>query len=207
MIGSVMNNINCLWTIPTGICIGAIVLSFWKQHHKKRRMQLSEVCPAESAEAAFVREWTTALKEYARTFNGLYNGLLRVQGGSAKKPEKVLREWCQRTHCKLENQSVDTLCQEYIQPLIEAVDCEGLAKWAGTLLDAAAAAGISKEVSEKLVLTEDNADAYVEWDGNDLYPDDEIEIITPAWYQNGKLLEQGQCKVISAKESSHSSKE
>lgn len=62
----------------------------------------------------------------------------------------------------------------------------------------AAAAGITKETSEKLVLTESNAADYVEWDGNELSPEDEIEVITPAWYQNGKLLEQGQCRIVSA---------
>lgn len=154
----------------------------------------------EPVETIFLREWTAALVENARTFNGLFNGLWRVHGGSAKKPEKVLREWCQRTHYKFESQSVDTLCQEQILPLIEAEDREGLTKWAGLLLDAAAAAGITKEDAATLVLTESSAGAYVEWNGEELYPDDEIEVITPAWYQNGKLLEQGQCKVISAEE-------
>lgn len=95
---------------------------------------------------------------------------------------------------------MDILCQKQIQPLIEAEDREALTKWADLLMDAAAAAGITKEEATTLVLTETNADAHVEWDGNDLYPDDVIEIITPAWYQNGKLLEQGQCKVTSTEE-------
>ena len=95
---------------------------------------------------------------------------------------------------------MDILCQEHILPLIEAEDREGLIHWASLLLDAAAAAGITKEDAATLVLTESSAGAYVEWNGEELYPDDEIEIITPAWYQNGKLLEQGQCKVKSTEE-------
>lgn len=148
----------------------------------------------ETSEESFLREWTLILTDHARVFNGLFNGLKRVQNGTAKKPEKVLREWSQRTHYKWENEPVDRLCQEQIVPLIEAEDRESLTKWACLLLDAATAAGISIEETETLVLTEENADAYVEWDGNELYPEDEIEIITPAWYQNGKVLEQGQCR-------------
>ncbi len=89
---------------------------------------------------------------------------------------------------------MDTLCQEQIVPLIETQDRENLTKWACLLLDAAAAAGIRNEAAETLSLTNENADAYVEWDGNNLYPEDEIEVITPAWYQNGRVLEQGQCR-------------
>ncbi len=148
----------------------------------------------ETVEDIFRREWTLVLTENARVFNGLFNGLKRVQSGTAKKPEKVLREWSQRTHYRWENEPVDTLCQEQIVPLIEAQDREDLTKWACLLLDAAAAAGIRNEEAETLTLTEENADAYVEWDGNDLYPEDEIEVITPAWYQNGRVLEQGQCR-------------
>lgn len=148
----------------------------------------------QNTEEIFLREWTLILTEHARVFNGLFGGLKRVQNGTAKKPEKVLREWIQRTHYKWENELVDTLCQEQIVPLIESEDRENLTKWACLLLDAAAAAGITIEEAQTLVLTEENADAYVEWDGNDLYPEDEIEIITPAWYQNGKVLEQGQCR-------------
>ena len=136
------------------------------------------------------------MKEEARTFNGLYNGLLRVQTGAAKKPEKVLREWCQRTHYKFEGQTVDELCQEHILPLVESQNQEELVKWAEILLNAAKEAGVTKEEVDVLVLAEENAEAYVEWDGEEIYPDDKVEVITPAWYKNGKLLEQGQCKLI-----------
>lgn len=164
---------------------------------KLRRKKSDKIIPEqESAESIFQREWTVVLTENARTFNGLYSGLMRVQSGNAKRPEKVLREWSQRTHYKFEGQPVDMLCQENIQPLIAAPDRDGLTKWANLLLEAAAAAGIIKEESSSLVLTETNADAYVEWDGNDLYPEDEIEVIAPAWYQNGKVLEQGQCRKV-----------
>ena len=174
-------------------CMKAIIALPTKLRRKKSGKIILE---QESTESIFQREWTVALTENARTFNGLYSGLTRVQSGNAKRPEKVLREWSQRTHYKFEGQPVDMLCQENIQPLIAAADRDGLTKWADLLLEAAAAAGIVKEESSSLILTEVNSDAYVEWDGNDLYPEDEIEVITPAWYQNGKLLEQGQCRKV-----------
>lgn len=175
-----------------GLCAaGAVALYCW--HRRKTAVSVQKT---ETVEDRFISEWTSVLTDDARVFNGLFSGLQRVVGGAAKKPEKVLREWCQRTHYKWENAQVDILCQQHIVPLIESADREALSKWAAILLDAAAAAGITKETAQKLVLTESNAADYVEWDGNDLYPEDEIEIITPAWYQNGKLLEQGQCKKL-----------
>lgn len=172
-----------------GLCAaGAVALYCWR-----RRVSVESIPKAETAEDRFLSAWTTVLTSEARVFNGLYSGLLRVVGGTAKKPEKVLREWCQRTHYRWENEPVDVLCREQILPLIGTTDAQGLHKWACLLLDAVAAAGITREEAATLVLTEGNAADYVEWDGNDLYPEDEIEIITPAWYQNGKLLEQGQC--------------
>lgn len=175
-----------------GLCaVGAAVL-YCRYRRKKTDLLPGE----ETMEERFCREWAMVLTGDARVFNGLFSGLQRVVNGAAKKPEKILREWCQRTHYKWENAAVDTLCRQHMVPLIESADRDALTKWARLLLDAASAAGIAMETAEKLVLTEDNVADYVEWDGNDLYPEDEIEIITPAWYQNGKLLEQGQGRII-----------
>ena len=177
-----------------GLCVGgAVAVYVW--YRKKRAYPHLDT---DTVEARFLTAWTEALSDDARLFNGLYSGLYRVASGTAKRPEKILREWSQRTHYRWENEAVDILCQEHLVPLIEAVDGNALTKWASLLLDAATTAGIMRESAEKLVLTDSNAADYVEWDGNDLYSEDEIEIITPAWYQNGKLLEQGQCRKVSA---------
>lgn len=67
---------------------------------RKRILQFMKregpVPPPEAVEDIFRREWTSVLMENARVFNGLK----RVQSGTAKKPEKVLREWSQHTHYK-----------------------------------------------------------------------------------------------------------
>lgn len=171
-----------------GLCAAAVMAL--------RRRDRGETEMTETAEERFRREWAALLTENARVFNGLFSGLLRVCSGAARKPEKVLREWCQRTHYKWENEPVDILCREQILPLIETADVEGLARWAELLLDAASVAGITREADAVLVLTDSSAGAYVEWDGEELYPEDEVEIISPAWYQNGKVLEQGQCRKL-----------
>lgn len=177
-----------------GVCAAGAAALYCRHRQKNAEPLRAE----ETTEDAFLSEWTAVLKDNARVFNGLFGGLYRVKIGSTKKPEKVLREWCQRTHYRWENQPVDHLCREQILPAIEAGDPEQLKKWACLLLDAAAAAGITREEAASLVLTEDSVEAYIEWDGEELYPEDEVEILSPAWYQNGKVLEQGQCRKVPA---------
>lgn len=174
--------------------LGAALAVCWKFRRQPASAEESLPVADDRPEDAFLREWTAVLSDNARVFNGLFGGLYRVQNGDAPKPEKVLREWCQRTHYRWEGEPVDLLCREQILPLIETADARGLGKWAGLLLEAAAAAGITREEAAVLVLTEDNADAYLEWDGDALYPEDAVEVITPAWYRNGKTLEQGLCR-------------
>ena len=177
----------CMAAAAAGLCAAGAAVLYLRQRRK-----------AEPAEDPFRAEWIRILTTDARVFNGLFSGLRRIRTGSTKKPEKVLREWCQRTHYQFENQPADTLCQQKILPLIEGRDRDGLAKWANLLLEAAQAAGITHETARILALSEQTVSDYVEWDGEELYPDDTVEIITPAWYQNGKLLEQGQCRKIVA---------
>ena len=150
--------------------------------------------PEASAEEIFSREWASVLTTDSQVFNGLYTSLLRIAAGEARKPEKTLREWCQRTHYKWEDSPADQLCRQYILPLMEEEDREGLVKWAERLLSAASAAGITNEPAQTLTLTECNVRDYAEWDGQELYPEDEIAVLAPAWYQNGNLLEQGTCR-------------
>lgn len=138
--------------------------------------------------------WAEVLAEDARVFNGLYTGLYRAAGGQSGKPEKVLIQWCRRACHRWENQPVDILCREMILPLAESGDREALISWAGAVLAAGEKTGITMERAETLVLTEEHLEDYLEWNGGDLEPGDTVRIITPAWYQNGTLLEQGQCE-------------
>lgn len=148
----------------------------------------------ETPEVQFVNEWIQVLKESAKTFSGLYQGLIRIVEGKAKKPEKVLREWCARTRYRWEGKLPAALCEEWIVPLLEGEMQSELGKWAALLLQAAGAAGITRAKETRLLLDEQNVNDYTEWEGEPLYVGDSVEVMSPAWYQNGKLLEQGNCR-------------
>lgn len=169
--------------------IAAAALYWWR-----RKVKTEPVRKTDPGEETFIAEWTAVLTDDARVFNGLFSGLQRIADGTAKRPEKVLREWCQRTHYKWEGAAADALCQERICPLIEASDRDAMASWAQRLLTAAARAGVTRDAAAHLTLTDHNAADYVADDGEDLYPGDEVDVLKPAWYQNGRLLEQGQCR-------------
>ena len=189
-------------TAGLGACAAAAAVLFRKLRNKQPMDIPKEAAPMpeETSEEIFSREWTAVLAEDAQVFNGLYASLFRITAGEAKKPEKPLREWCQRTHYKWEDSPADQLCRQYLLPLLEKEDREALVQWAEQLLSAASAAGITRETAETLVLTECSIRDYVEWDGNELYPEDEVAILAPAWYQNGILLEQGLCRKVNAEE-------
>lgn len=144
-------------------------------------------------EKLFLREWKAVLTENASTFTGLFASVQRVADGEAKKPGKVMTEWCTRTRYKWENQRSDRLCRKLLVPSIEAEDGDALKKWAGLLLEATAQAGIVREEEKAFRLDEARVNAYIEWNDEELYLGDEVEVMHPAWYQNGKIVEQGHC--------------
>lgn len=156
------------------------------------RLRLAKKQNNDGCEDLFVGEWTSALKENAKVFNGLYGGLQRVVDGKAKKPESVIAEWWTRTRYEWENQPLTEISRE----CFENVSCEDLAKWASLLLNAAAGAGITKEQSKTIVLDEISSAAYVEWDGKEIFIGDTVKVMNPAWYQNGRVIEQGHCMLL-----------
>lgn len=149
--------------------------------------------PTETLENRFQTQWTAILQTDAELYNGLYAGLERVSGRAAKKPEKILKEWYSRTVYQWEKEPIAALCKETLAPAVESADPDACAKWAELLLNAARAAGITKETAEELELDETTIRAYEEWDGNDLYVGDHVRILHPAWYQSGHVIEQGHC--------------
>lgn len=154
----------------------------------------------ETLEDQFQAQWTAILLTNAGLYNGLYAGLERVSGKTAKKPEKILKEWHSRTVYKWEESAIANLCKETLAPAVESADPAVCAKWAGLLLNAVQAAGVTKEAAEELELDETTIRAYVEWDGSDLYVGDRVKILHPAWYQNGQVIEQGHCSLFPAEE-------
>ena len=141
----------------------------------------------------FHRQWKEALSTEAKVFTGLYTGLRRVAEGTAKKPGKILKEWCTRTEYKFGESKVDEICKKRILPLTQDGSAEACAKTAARLLLAAEAAGIRPQEAGSLVLTDELAGAYISLDDEELFGGDEIVVVTPAWFQNGMLIEQGYC--------------
>lgn len=160
----------------------------WRRKRKRKH----------DAENQFREVWSELLRDYdgARVYNGLYGGLRRVCDGKAKRPERVLREWCQRTRYRWEGEAADKLCASVLLPAAEAGDYETMSHWTKALLDAAHSAGITTEREIKLILDESNVNAYADWDGETLYVGDSVEVLNPAWYHGNRALEQGQCKRI-----------
>ena len=175
--------------------LGAIIhrLSSVSHFLKEIIIKKPSTSTVETPEDQFQVQWTAILQTDARLYNGLYAGLERVSGKTAKKPEKILKEWYSRTVYKWEESSIATLSGKTLAPAVESVDPDACAKWAELLLNAAHAAGITKETAEELELDETTIRAYVEWDGNDLYVGDRVKVLHPAWYQSGRVIERGHC--------------
>lgn len=145
-----------------------------------------------SNEEIFLHQWTLVLKDNASVFNGLYNGLQKIADGKAKKPESVIAEWWTRTRYKWENQPITEISKK----CLENAKGNGCVKWAKLLLKAAYDADISKENNKEIILDEVSVRAYLEWNGNEIFPDDKVKIITPAWYQYNHVIEQGHCEIL-----------
>lgn len=167
---------------------------------KKYIVRNPEKQQAGTLEDRFQAEWTTVLQTDAKLYNGLYAGVDRVSQKEAKKPEQILKEWLSRTVYKWENSPIEELCRETLVPAIESREPQLCAKWAELLLQAAQAAGITKETAEELELNETSIRAYVEWDGEELYIGDRVKVLHPAWYQKEQIIEQGHCNLISSEE-------
>lgn len=144
-------------------------------------------------EVQFLSAWTQALNEDAEIYRGLYTSLQRAADGKAKKKERVIHEWHVRTQYNVNDEKLKQLSKDILLPLSENGTDEEFQKWISLLLKAAEAAGIMQEAVGMLTLNEGNANAYSDWNGEPLYLGDTVKVTVGAWYQNGKLIEQGYC--------------
>lgn len=140
--------------------------------------------------------WKEALISDASVYNGLFGALWRVAQGEAKKPEKVISEWCVRTENHFGSSRVTMTCRKKLFPAAACANDQKCRSYAQRLLKAAKAAGIYPEAEKEIILTEKNISAYIEWDGSELFDGDRVSILNPAWYQNGKMIEQGYCNRV-----------
>lgn len=180
-------------TIALGLGAAARLLKKYIIKNPKKQQE-------DTLEDRFQAQWTTVLMTDAKLYNGLYASMDRVSHKTAKKPEQILKEWHSRTVYKWEDSPIAELCKKTLVPAIESREPQLCAKWAQLLLQAAQAAGISKETAEELELNETAIRAYVEWDGEELYIGDRVKVLHPAWYQKEQVIEQGHCNLISKEE-------
>lgn len=140
---------------------------------------------AESLTELFINE--------AATYNGLYSGIDRIARGQNRKNLRALDEFYKRTGYKKECSEASKL----MKPLfpIEKLSEKQLTSFCGVLEYAMRCAGISHSSENQTVaLTKDNVMHYQDWNGGELYVGDTVRIVSPAWYQNGKILEKGYCQ-------------
>ena len=139
----------------------------------------------------FSAECRKVLKSNAKSYNGLFTGVYKIAMGNTKRAENVINEWYNRSKNCFPDSSVVTLIKKIL-----SCDSEGRIAIAKAIMLAAKKADITKENDQELVLNEKNLSAYSEWNGNDLYEGSKVKIISPAWYQNGEIVEQGHCEII-----------
>ena len=138
----------------------------------------------------FCSECKRVLQGHAKIYNGLLTGVWKVSEGNSKRAEAVIGEWYHRTQNCIPDSSMNRLIDKVLN-----CDPNGRILIAKSILSAAKKAGIEKEDSDFLILTEKNMLAYTEWNGNELYEGDKVKVISPAWYQNGNIIEQGHCEI------------
>lgn len=139
----------------------------------------------------FSVECRKVLKSNAKSYNGLFTGVYKITTGNIKRAENVINEWYNRSKNCFPDSSMVTLIEKIL-----SCDSEGRIAIANAIMFAAKKVNITKENDEELALNEKNVSAYSEWNGNDLYEGSKVKIISPAWYQNGEIIEQGYCEII-----------
>lgn len=154
---------------------------------KKAKGPEEPVHPMES----FQDLWTQALREHPEVFCGLFRSLDQVANQKTGKGGQVLREWAQRTRYHWEGTDLAQRTQQALIPAAEQEERGAWAQWAALLLQAARAAGIQRDERATVQLEETDIEAYVNLDGEAFYPGDVVRLAAPAWYQAGRVIEQG----------------
>ena len=94
----------------------------------------------------------------------------------------------------------DGILPPVFEKLLAEESEEEYRKYARLLLETAAAAGITRDEPGELTLDELTTNAYTDWEAEQLYLGDRVKVLLPAWYQNGRVLEQGSCQRLDEEE-------
>lgn len=140
-------------------------------------------------------ELTQLFSNDAQKFNGLYKGIYQVSTEKNEKKCKALDEFYKRLSYLSGYDELIKMLSAFF-PTGER-SFKKLVKLSKLILSAAANANIyHTKTDDVIVLKNENALDYQDWDGNDIYEGDAVKIVLPAWYQEGKLLEEGYCTLI-----------
>ncbi len=150
------------------------------------------------AKKRFYNGWCLVFKENAKIYNGMFNSLKKMSEGKTKNTDKIVKELCSRTEYNVKNIDTKQLCEITQQKL--CAQNKKTDKWMKLLMKAIDYAAIYCESEKRLVLDESNTNDYTEWDMNEICVGDTVEVLNPAWYQDGKLIEQGHCSIVEENE-------
>ena len=128
--------------------------------------------------------------EKAESVNGLYNGLDRIFNGDATRNSKSINEFYQRLSYIPEYSDLYALMQKKYP--LEDLTPKKLSKLGAAVSGAILHAEITHSSKGELITADrETVLQYQAWNGEELFPDGKIRVVMPAWFQNGKLIEQG----------------
>ena len=141
---------------------------------------------------ALVKKLSAMFLDDAEKLKGLYNGIERIAVGNGKKNFKPLFELYQRIQYMPKYSEIT----EMTKPVFEAKERDPriLLAFGRIVFTAVGRAGINHDPSNAIItLDHKSVKNYSDWNGDQIYPDDTVKIISPAWFQNGCLIEEGFC--------------
>lgn len=142
----------------------------------------------------FIQQWKTLLTSDAKNFKGLFRRMACTQEMQGKRPQNSISKWYDRTRFLWPESEITRLLQETLVPVIIRDDERECAFWARLFLRAATEAGITCDNKIALIINQAGIINYVARSGRKLRIGDTVNVLYPAWYQNGQLLERGYCR-------------
>lgn len=149
--------------------------------------------PQKKLEDEFVDRFTEILTENAKVYTGMYTSVWKAVTGKKGKADKIVKEWNTRTRYQWENDPIIGCSDELLKKLSETSGEDGNWEYLALVFEAIKRAGISADAEQNFVLDEANVQAYHEWEERELYIGDQVQVISPAWYQKCEMIEMGYC--------------
>lgn len=141
---------------------------------------------------ALISKLSAMFLDDAEKFKGLYNGIERIVLGKGKKNFKPLFELYQRIQYMPKYSDI----AEIIEPVFKSKEHDPriLSALGKIVFSAVDRAGINHDPARAvIILDQKSVMCYCAWEGDQVYPGDTVRIISPAWFQNDRLLEEGFC--------------